>query len=150
MIIRPYRPADCLETAALFYQTVHTINAKDYSARQRDAWAKKQRDLTLWNRSFLNHLSLVAVENKTIVGFADIHKDGYLDRLYVHKDHQRRGIAAALCDRMEKSVLAPAITVHASVTALPFFLKRGYRIQKRQTVFRNGVFLTNSRMEKRR
>ena len=150
MVIRTYKPADCLETAALFYQTVHTVNAKDYSARQRDAWAEKHRDLAGWNRSFLHHLSLVAVEKGKIIGFGDIHKDGYLDRLYVHREYQRRGVAAKLCDRLEKSVSAPVITVHASVTALPFFLKRGYRIRKRQAVFRNGVFLINYQMEKRR
>ena len=29
--LRPYRPADCASLAALFYDTVHTVNAKDYT-----------------------------------------------------------------------------------------------------------------------
>lgn len=32
MQIRAYRPADCAELAELFYHTVHTVNAKDYTA----------------------------------------------------------------------------------------------------------------------
>ena len=31
VIIREYRPSDCKYLAELFYQTVHSINAKDYT-----------------------------------------------------------------------------------------------------------------------
>lgn len=142
MEIRTYQPADCKEMAELFYQTVHTVNAKDYNRSQLDAWATGQVNLEQWNRSFLEHLSLVAVEGDAIVGFGDMASDGYLDRLYVHADHQGRGIATALCDRLEQSVQGP-ITTHASITARPFFEKRGYAVIKEQTVERQGVALTN-------
>lgn len=142
MEIRTYQPADCKEMAELFYQTVHTVNAKDYTRPQLDAWATGQVDLEQWNRSFLAHLSLVAVEDGAIVGFGDMASDGYLDRLYVHADHQGQGIATALCDRLEQAVRGP-ITTHASITARPFFEKRGYAVIKEQTVERHGVALTN-------
>ena len=35
MNIRRYTSADCAEMAELFYNTVHTINAKDYSKEQQ-------------------------------------------------------------------------------------------------------------------
>lgn len=31
MWIREYKPADCEQIAELFYNTVHSINAKDYA-----------------------------------------------------------------------------------------------------------------------
>lgn len=42
MIIRAYRPEDCGEMAELFYNTVHTVNAKDYTKEQLDVWATGQ------------------------------------------------------------------------------------------------------------
>ena len=39
MVIRKYQPYDCKELAELFYNTVHTINAKDYTKEQLDGWA---------------------------------------------------------------------------------------------------------------
>ena len=39
MIIREYRPADCKEIEKLFYDTVHTVNARDYTEAQLAAWA---------------------------------------------------------------------------------------------------------------
>lgn len=73
---------------------------------------------------------------------------GYLDRLYVHKDYQKKGIASALCDRLEEKCAAAYFTTHASITARPFFEKRGYRVMKEQQVVRKGVKLTNYVMKK--
>ncbi len=40
-------------------------------------------------------------------------------------------------------------TVHASLTARPFFEARGYEVIRDQRVLRRGVILTNFVMEKR-
>ena len=82
-----------------------------------------------------------------VAGFGDMDGTGYLDRLYVHKDYQGKGIATALCDRLESAVQGRIVT-HASVTAKPFFEKRGYRTVKEQQVERRGILLTNYVMEK--
>ena len=147
MEIRMYQPADCAVLAELFYRTVHTVNARDYTPQQLDAWADGQPDLEGWNRSFLSHHSLVAVEQGEIVGFGDIDATGYLDRLYVHKDYQRKGVASALCDRLEQAA-GDRIFSHVSITARPFFESRGYKPVKMQQVERQGVLLTNFIMEK--
>ena len=149
MNLREYKPSDCAVLAELFYQTVHSVNAKDYTQEQRNAWATGKVDLAQWDASFREHKTVVAVEGPTIVGFGDMDSSGYLDRLYVHKDYQRRGIASAICDALEASVPGKSITTHASITAKPFFLQRGYRVVKEQTVVRQGIGLTNFVMEKR-
>ena len=149
MYIRRYRPPDCGALADLFRETVHSVNARDYSPEQLAAWAPGTADLDAWDRSFREHCTLVAVEDGVIVGFGDLGPSGYLDRLYVHKDYQGRGIAAAICDRLEAAAGPKTITTHASVTAKPFFEARGYRTVKKQQVARRGVSLTNYVMEKR-
>lgn len=149
MIIRQYQSSDCKELTELFYHTVHTVNAKDYTKEQLDVWATGQVDLKKWNRSLQEHFSMVAVEGGVIAGFGDIDATGYLDRLYVHKDYQRKGIATALCDALEKTVQNKIIT-HASITARPFFENRGYRVITEQQVVRQNILLTNFIMEKDR
>lgn len=44
MTIRKYRPEDCAEMAKLFYDTVHTVNAADYTEPQLNAWATGEVD----------------------------------------------------------------------------------------------------------
>lgn len=148
MIIRKYVSTDCKQVADLFYETVHSVNAKDYTIEQLDAWADGSLDLEKWDKSFIENYTLVAVEDNCIVGFGDIDRTGYLDMLFVHKDFQGQGIASAICDRLEASITTDKIATHASITAKPFFEKRGYKSVKEQQVIRKGIHLTNYVMEK--
>ena len=145
MFIREYQSSDCEEIIKLFDNTVHTVNAKDYTKEQLDAWATGRVDLNKWDQSLREHYSLVAVENEMIVGFGDIDKSGYLDRLFVHEDYQGKGIGTMICNRLEQAV-SGSVIIHASITAKTFFEKRGYRVVKEQQVERKGVFLTNFEM----
>lgn len=148
MILRKYVKTDCAELAELFYDTVHTVNAKDYTREQLDAWATGEVNLEVWNESFQAHRTVVAEVDGQIVGFGDMDETGYLDRLYVHKDYQRRGVATAICDVLEQNTKAAECTTHASITARPFFEKRGYTVVREQQVERRGELLTNFVMRK--
>lgn len=150
MKIRKYKSEDCAAMADLFYHTVHTVNARDYAPEQLDAWASKETDLDAWDASFQEHTTVIAEEEGKIIGFGDMDSSGYLDRLYVHKDCQGRGVASAICNALEKSAGSKILcfTTHASITAKPFFEKRGYRVIREQLVERKGVRMKNFVMEK--
>lgn len=149
MRLRKYIETDCGELAQLFHDTVHTVNARDYTQEQLDVWAAGDVDLEKWNVSFLAHHTVVAEMSGRIVGFGDMDESGYLDRLYVHKDFQHCGVATAICGELEKCSTATEFTTHASITARPFFEKRGYTVLKEQQVERRGVWLTNFVMRKK-
>lgn len=127
MLVREYQISDCKEITELFYNTVHTVNAKDYTKEQLDVWAIGQVDLEKWNQSLQEHYSIVAIENGVIAGFGDIDKTGYLDRLFVHADYQGKGIATAICNQLEQAVQGD-ITTHASITAKLFLKKEVIRL----------------------
>lgn len=150
MIIKKYQQSDCAETFKLFYNTIHTVNAKDYTAEQLDAWVNQSMSMLDWNKSLEKNYCVISIANGIITGFGDIENIGkvsYLNRLYVHKDYQGMGFGNALCDTLEKSTQGK-IAVHSSITAKPFFEKRGYKVIKEQKVERLGVFLINYMMEK--
>ena len=143
MIIRKYQSLDCKEMAWLFYDTVHTINREDYSDEQLDVWVDGNVDIESWDHRYLSSYTLVAIENEKIVGFGNIDVHGYLDMLYVHKDHQHEQIATKLCDQLEKFV-ANKITTYASISAKGFFEKRGYRVIRENEVIRKTTILKSS------
>lgn len=143
MELRRYKSSDIEQIARLFYDTVHCVNAQDYTDEQLNVWATGEVDLDTWDSSLMGDYTLVAVEDDMIVGFGDIDSSGYLDRLYVHKDYQGRGVATAICDRLEAEVKTGVITVHASITAKSFFERRGYEVVREQDVIRGSVLLKN-------
>lgn len=151
MIIRKYESKDCNRMAELFYNTVHTVNAKDYTKEQLKAWAPENINLNSWDKVFLEHITLIAEENGEIVGFADMDKSGYIDRLYVHKNYQGQGIATTLISDLEgfgKERGVYSFETYASITARPFFEKMGYSVARENIVIKAGIPLKNYRMVK--
>ena len=151
MKIRQMKGEDGAATLRLFQDTVRAVCAGDYSPAQLRAWIG-ERSLRDWTGSFFTEgrRALVAEEDGKIVGFADMTEGGYFDRLYVHKNFQRRGAATALADELERGCAAPAFTVYASITARAFFEKRGYALLRENAVLRGGETLLNFYMRKER
>lgn len=147
MKLRKYRESDCEAIVSLFYDTVHNVNIRDYSEIQLNVWAPKSADFKGWNKSLLETRTAVAEIENVVVGFGNIDSTGYLDCLFVHKNHQGEGIATALCDALEATANG-VITTHSSITAKPFFENRGYKLVRKQVVERQGVALINYVMEK--
>ena len=148
MIIRPYRSSDCPTLAQIYYDTIHTVNAADYTPAQLDAWATGNVDLQVWDTYFLERHSFVAELDGQIVGFADMDSSGYLGRLYVRHDFLGRGIGKTLCQAAEMAVKVPKYTLHSSVTAKPFYEKMGYRAVEMRQMPRKDQFITIFVMEK--
>ena len=57
-------------------------------------------------------------------------------------------MCSAICEALERAADTAGLTTHASITARPFFEKRGWQVVKEQQVERRGVLLTNYIMKK--
>jgi len=147
MLIRAYSPDDAEATAQLFRETVREVCKDDYTPDQLRAWVSGCDDLDAWSASLLANGALVAEENGRVVGFGDIDETGYLDRLFVHKDHQGKGVGTALCKSLEE-LASDSVSTHASITARPFFEARGYVVVSKNVVARDGERLVNYLMNK--
>ncbi|MBA2648208.1 MAG: GNAT family N-acetyltransferase [Legionella sp.] len=150
--LRNLKETDVLECIILFQNTIHAVNAKDYSPIQLKAWAPKVKpEITPRWKTLPENISYVAEFDNQIVGFGDLTKQGYLDRLFVHKDFQGQGIAATIVQKLEEQaneLNLKEISTAASITAKPFFEKSGFVVMKEQQVEIHGVKLTNFVMRK--
>ncbi|MFD0675213.1 GNAT family N-acetyltransferase [Cohnella sp. GCM10027633] len=154
MEIRKFHVSDISQIVLLFYETVHNVNKKDYTQEQLDVWASKDDEefrLESWRDSLHDNITYVALIDGRIVGFSDMTHKGHLDRLYVHKDFQRQGIASALVNVLETEASRLGINelnTDASITARSFFEHHGYQLVQVQSVERKGVKLVNFKMIK--
>ena len=147
MDLRLCTQADLPAVLDLFRTSVHTLCRSDYTPDQLSAWAPEDLDEAPWARRLQCQMFLLAEEDGALMGFASLEGD-YLDLLYVHPRHARRGVGTVLCDALERQCTGRRITVHASATARPFFARRGYRTVEPHQVERRGVTLINYFMEK--
>lgn len=150
--VRKFSGEDTASLVSLFHDTVHTINGKDYPLEQLDAWAPALPDLKKWRTRFKSSKTLIAEFDGKIVGFGNLENElSTIGLLYVHKDHQRQGVATALLKKLEKNLMengVKAATVEVSITARPFFERRGYRLVRENRKMLNGKEFLNFIMEK--
>ena len=146
--IREYEISDLDRICELFYDTVHRVNAADYTPEQLEVWADGTPDKARWNKEFTERKALVAEIDGKLAGFADMDTTGYLDRLYVAADCVRKGVGRALLTALEAQNPAAVYTTYASITAVSFFLSEGYAVVRENTVTRHGVTMKNYFMKK--
>lgn len=152
MEFREYKNTDLHEVMDLFYVTVHEVNKNDYSEEQLDAIAPKDANEYHWEKSLEKNHTIVVEEDDKLIAFGNIGKTGYLDRLYVHPDYLRKGIASKLVEELEeyaKKHGSHVINVTSSITSKAFFESKGYAVIEEQINERRGERLLRYLMEKK-
>jgi putative acetyltransferase len=150
--IRQYDLHDAPAIAQLFYETIHSINRKDYSEEEVRAVAPEVPDADIWHLRMSQRHTLVAEDNSQILAFAELESDGHLDMFYCRADAVGRGIGRQLYRTVEAQAAELSIVrlfAEVSITARPFFERCGFSIVQQQIVVRQGIKLTNYVMEKR-
>lgn len=157
MNIRTYRISDTQAIMQLFYDTIHTINRRDYTKAQIDAWAPETMEVEAWVKGLSHDRKVVYVAEvsvagkEQIIGFGELENDGHIDCFYCHKDFQGQGVGTQLLQQIESDAQALGLQrlfVEVSITAKPFFEKRGFVVLAKQAVQIRGQSLINFRMEK--
>jgi putative acetyltransferase len=149
--LRPFLVTDTPLLAAIFAASIEELTGDDYSEAQQEAWASAVEDEEKFGKRLASELTLVATLQNSPVGFAALKGPDHIDMLYVHPGAVGQGVAAMLCDALEKlggARGAKNLTVDASDNATEFFLKRGYVAMQRNTVTINGEWLANTTMQK--
>lgn len=154
--VREYRDSDARSLADLYYDTIHRVNARDYSAAQIQAWAPLEaRDDAAWKTRFAKTRPFVAELDDRVAGFAELGSDGHIDCFYCRADCLRQGVGSALMGRIVRVARDGELReVHAAVssTAKPFFESAGFEVLGEDSVTRRGVnierFVMRLRLER--
>ena len=151
--IRPYRDEDAEAVAAVCAAAIEAIGPRAYSPEQVAAWRarhpgpQRYRDVVADGAEII----VAADEQDEPVAYALLERDGYLDHLYCHPDHTRRGLVDLLL--AETEVMArhwgvERLYTEASDLARPAFERTGYSVTHKREFEIDGVPIHNWAMEK--
>lgn len=134
MIIRRLREQDAQAVSELIITTIRISNTRDYPAEMMEELVKTQTAEHVLQRASWTHF-YVAEENGTVIGCGAIgpywgkEDESSLFSIFVHPEHQGKGIGKAIVRALEQdefALRAKRIEIPASITGLPFYLKLGY------------------------
>lgn len=149
--LRPFLPQDVKALRELFRASVEGLAAEDYDEEQREAWISQIDDEAAFSARLGQNLTILALQQAKIIGFASFKNNQFLDMLYVHPDFSGQGVGGYLLEAIEKLGAhrgVKKITLESSDTAKDFFIARGYSPQSRITHLRAGQWLGVTTMTK--
>lgn len=150
--IRELSRVDAPRMCEMFRETVLHVNSQDYTREEVEDWASCGDSVEHMEELLSNNRYVGAFDKQNhIIGFSSMNASGYLHSMFVHKEWQKKGIASALLmqvERYAKEYGVSEISAEVSITARPFFEKRGYRVIKVQKQRANKLHLTNYWMKK--
>lgn len=155
MELRRYRIEDTEGLQHIYYNTIHNINKRDYTPEELEVWApsgtytqdKKQKDIIRFTR--IN--PFVVAEDDFPLGFAELEEKGHINCFFVHDEHGGRGIGSMLlkaCETEAKQLGYNRMFAEVSITAKPFFQKKGFKVIKPILCDIKGLKMKYYEMEK--
>ncbi|PVM84139.1 GNAT family N-acetyltransferase [Caulobacter radicis] len=153
VVIRPYRTDDAPSMAQLYYDAVHGLGRRAYSAAQAAAWAPAPlQPIDVLNRAADGRMTFVAANARDqAVAYVDLEPDGHVDHLYCHPDFAGQGVASRLLETVIQRAVEqglPALYVEASELARPVFERHGFAVTARRDFEVRGVPIHNYAMRR--
>lgn len=155
MEIRPYQPEDAAEIARLVQRNLLEVNIRDYDATAMAEMAAGYNADKIRRIAGEGHM-YVALEQGTIIGVGAVAPyQGSLDVSQLHTvfilpERQGQGLGSAVLSALEADEYfrrAERVLADASITARPFYEKKGYIHPGGQPVLVDNDYYP---MEKRR
>jgi GNAT superfamily N-acetyltransferase len=130
IVVRRATAKDSVAVYEVVLRALRETNAKDYPTTVIDRLV-----LTLPNKVASNldtwH-AFVAIVAGRVVGTGSLNGQT-VSSVYVHPDYQRGGVGTRLMDAVEDAAFAQSVrtlSVQSSVTAHPFYAKRGFKVTR--------------------
>ncbi len=146
LLIRPFKAQDAENVSNLIRKTMRVSNSKDYPAERLKLlidYFSPEKVVKLSTE----RVCLVAETENRLIGTIALEGNELLS-FFVHPDFQARGVGTQLLAAIEKLAISNEVTLltcEASITAVPFYTKMGY---KRTGVNKDGTAGKQIAMEK--
>ena len=138
--IRRFHPEDAIETSQVIAKTLLISNSKDYSREYIESTIASHSAEIISERAKEGHMYVVC-DNSRIIGCGAIAgywgsiTESILLTIFVLPEYQGKGIGKQIIKTLEQDeyfLRAKRIEIPASITAVEFYKKMGYR-------YKNGV-----------
>lgn len=152
IIFRVATNSDLPEIQKLYVETIKEVCKNDYNEEQLKVWSSGVENTERWLEVIRLQFVLLAIVENEIAGFGTLKDGNFIDLFYIHKDFQRQGIADKILHELEIEATkynSKIITADISITAKPFFEKKGFVVKTEQRNIRLNVELINYKMEKK-
>tara|TARA_Y100001956_G_scaffold82111_2_gene101789 strand:- start:262 stop:720 length:459 start_codon:yes stop_codon:yes gene_type:complete len=150
-MIREFDPSEAHDLWLLYFNTIRTVNIRDYTQEQVEVWAKDDLSPQVWAEKMNAISPFVCIREGVITGYSDLQPDGLIDHFFCHHEYQGQGVGKEMMEKIHALAHEQGIRLlysNVSITARPFYERFGFVAVKEQHNEKDGEILINYRMEK--
>ena len=101
--LRPYLPADARRCAEIFRSSIEELAAEDYDEDSARPGRRAPTTKQAFGARLAEALTLLAMIDGAIAGFASLKGADEIDMLYVDPEFARQGVGRALVDALDEA-----------------------------------------------
>jgi len=151
MNLRQITIKDQLELKKVYFDSIQSLDKKIYSQDQKRAWSSQAWENPNFDKSITKGRGWLLSDNGIIVAFATRFPKNRIALLYCKGNFQRKGCGTKLIQKIEEEAEIEgleSLSTEASLISYRLFLKKEWRIVRKEKVNINNIFFERYKMIK--
>jgi GNAT superfamily N-acetyltransferase len=151
MNLRQITTKDQLDLKRIYFDSIQSLDEKIYSKEQKRAWSSQAWDNPNFDKSITNGKGWLLSEKGIIVAFATRYPNNRIALFYCKTKFQRKGYGSKLLHKLEdeaKKEGLDSLTTEASLISYKLFLKKEWKIIRKEKVTIKNIFFERYKMNK--
>ena len=151
MNLRQITIKDQLELKKVYFDSIQSLDKKIYSQEQKSAWSSQAWDNPNFDKSITQGKGWLLSEKGMIVAFAIRYPINRIALFYCKGKFQRKGCGSKLLHKLEdeaKKEKIDYLSTEASLISYKLFLKKEWKIIRKEKVTINNIFFERYKMIK--
>ena len=151
MNLRQISIKDQLELKKVYFDSIQSLDEKLYSQEQKRAWSSQAWDNPNFDKSITQGKGWLLIEQSRIIAFATRYPNNRISLFYCKGEFQRKGYGTKLLNKLEdeaKKEGLDSLSTEASLISYELFLKKEWKIIRKEKVIINNIFFERYKMFK--
>ena len=151
MNLRQITTKDQLELKKVYFDSIQSLNEKIYSQEQKRAWSSQAWNNLNFDKSINKGKGWLLSEKGIIIAFATRYPINRIALFYCKGGFQRKGCGSKLLHKLEdeaKKEGLDSLSTEASLISYKLFLKKEWKIIRKENVTINNIFFERYKMIK--
>ena len=151
MNLRQITIKDQLELKKVYFDSIQSLDEKIYSLEQKRAWSSQAWKNPNFEKSITKGKGWLLSEKGIIIAFATRYPNNRIALFYCKGKFQRRGCGSMLLHKLEDEAKKEGIdflSTEASLISYELFLKKEWKIVRKEKVTINNIFFERYKMIK--
>ena len=151
MNLRQITIKDQLELKKVYFDSIQSLNEKNYSKEQKSAWSSQAWNNPNFEKSIIKGKGWLISIQGIIIAFATRYPTDRIALFYCKGRFQRKGFGSKLLHRLEDEAEKEGlntISTEASLISYDLFLKNEWEIIRKEKIIINNIYFERYKMTK--